>query len=140
MVRLLNNAPFSARFHHVGCATTSLEVEREFFGIFGYEDEGPVFTDELQGVRGCFLAGPGPRVEILENLPNSDTLTPWLTSGVKYYHFAFLVPDVVTAQAWARAKGAKGIVDPRPAVAFEGRLISFVMFRNRALIEFIQSS
>ena len=125
-------------FHHVGYATTSLVRERDFFAFLGYRQEGHSFSDQVQGVAGCFLTGPGPRIELLENLPGGETLTPWLNAGIKIYHFAFLVEDLGGALKWAKTQRARVTVAPVPAVAFSGRHISFVIFRNGLMLEFIE--
>jgi methylmalonyl-CoA/ethylmalonyl-CoA epimerase len=124
-------------FHHVGYATASMGKERDLFAKLGYCQEGGAFTDPIQGVAGCFLTGPGPRIELLQNLPGSATLTPWLNMGIKMYHFAYLVADLERAIRWARGHGAKVTVAPVEAVAFDHRRISFVMFRNRMMLELI---
>ena len=69
-------ALIALEFHHIGYATPSLEKERAFFAFLGYHLEGEPFADRLQGVTGCFLSGPGPRIELLENLIGANTLTP----------------------------------------------------------------
>jgi len=129
--------PTGYDFHHVGYATTSLERERNFFACLGYRQEGQSFSDPLQGVAGCFLTGPGPRIELLENLPGGEMLTPWLNAGIKIYHFAYLVDDLEGALRWAKTQRTRVTVAPVPAVAFNGRHISFVMFRNGLMLEFI---
>ncbi|BCS55003.1 VOC family protein [Geobacter sp. SVR] len=134
----LQKLPEGYEFHHVGYATGSIERERQFFEYMGYHQEGELFVDPVQGISGCFLVGPGPRVELLENLPGSVTLTPWIDAGIKMYHFAYLVEDIDSAINWARAKRAKMIVEPVPAVAFGLCRISFVMFPNRMMLEFIE--
>ena len=130
--------PAGHEFHHIGYATPSIGKERNFFEAMGYCQEGAGFEDSCQGVAGCFLTGPGPRLELLENLPGRDTLTPWLNAGIRMYHFAYLVPDMEGALAWARSQRARVTVQPVPAVAFGGRLISFVMLRNGMMLEFIE--
>jgi methylmalonyl-CoA/ethylmalonyl-CoA epimerase len=132
------NIPENFVFHHIGCATQSIEREYSFFSSLGYASEDKDFSDEIQGIRGCFLVGAGPRVELLENLPGSRTLTPWLNAGIKFYHFAYFVTDIDVALIWARKSKGRVVVLPVPAVAFGGRLISFVMFRNGMLVELIE--
>ena len=136
----LPQLPAGYEFHHIGYATASVERERSLFEFLGYRIEGEPFTDELQGVSGCFICGPGPRIELLENLPGKDTLTPWLNAGVKMYHFAYWVGDIGKAIDWARSQRAKVIVQPVPAAAFGGRSIAFVMFRNGLMLEFINKT
>lgn len=132
--------PDGYAFHHVGYATASLARERAFFESAGYRAEGEVFSDPVQGIVGCFLTGPGPRIELLENLPGSDTLRPWLDAGIKIYHFAYWVDDIDAALVWARSQRGKVTVPPVPAVAFGGRRISFVMFRTGFMLEFIETA
>lgn len=134
----LPRLPRGYEFHHAGYATASLAREREFFAFLGYEQEGESFADPVQGIAGCFMVGPGPRVELLENLPTAQTLTPWLNAGIRIYHFAYLVREIEEALIWARSQRARVTMMPVPAVAFDGRRICFVMFRNGLMIEFIE--
>lgn len=115
-----------------------MERELAFFAALGYAQEGEQFSDPLQGIAGCFITGPGPRIELLQNLPGSDTLTPWLNSGIRLYHFAWLVADMTEALRWARLRRAKVTVPPVPSVAFHQRHIAFVIFANGLMIEFVE--
>lgn len=130
--------PIGHTFHHIGYVTDSLVREREFFRHLGYLQEGSEFTDPEQGILGCFLQGPGPRLELLENLPGSKTLTPWLNAGIKMYHIAYEVEDLENAIAWARRERGKMTVAPIPAIAFQGRRICFFFFRKGLMLEFIE--
>ncbi len=125
-------------FHHIGYATKSLVREREFFKQLGYVQKGIEFSDPEQGIRGCFLEGPGPRLELLENLTGSDTLTPWLNTGTRMYHLAYQVENLEKAVDWARSQRGRMTVAPVPAVAFNGRRICFFVFREGSMIEFIE--
>ncbi|NND00941.1 MAG: VOC family protein [Gammaproteobacteria bacterium] len=130
--------PSGFDFHHIGYATRSLQKEQKFFEFLGYQLDGEPFTDSVQGVAGCFVTGSGPRIEILENLPGSSTLTPWLEAGIKMYHFAYFVDDILAAIEWARSNRGKLSVAPVPAIAFDGREICFLMFPNQLMLEFVQ--
>jgi len=133
-----NSFPIDYEFHHLGYATKSIEESMGFFAFLGYVQEGDRFVDHSQGVAGCFLTGPGPRIELLENLPGVETLTPWITAGVKIYHFAYLVEDLDQAITAARQQSAKVIVPPVPATAFDLRRICFVIYRSGMVVEFIE--
>lgn len=130
--------PPSLEFHHVGYACSTLETERMFFQCLGYRQDGDEFADPIQGVRGCFMIGVGPRIELLENLPDRSTLTPWIDAGIKMYHLAYLVDGMDDALSWADQSRARVVVSPVPAVAFGGRHIAFVLFRNGQLMEFVE--
>jgi methylmalonyl-CoA/ethylmalonyl-CoA epimerase len=130
--------PDGYQFHHIGYATKSIEQDCSIFHFLGYQIEGDIFTDPLQGVKGVFLTGFGPRIELLENLPNSEILTPWIIAGIKMYHLAYCVEDLPTAIDWARTHRAKIISPPLPSIAFGGKLITFVIFRNGLMLELIE--
>lgn len=127
-----------AEFHHVGLATTSIDRENNFFNMLGYRPDGSEFVDSRQGVRGKFIVGSGPRIELLENLPGSETLNPWLRRGSRLYHLAYVVPDLREAARSAKDRGAITLSEPVPSVAFSGRPICFLIFSNRIVIELIQ--
>ncbi|WP_323028820.1 VOC family protein [Castellaniella defragrans] len=134
--RWSEDLPFE--FHHIGYACRSIDKTRIPFEGLGYRQEGGCFVDPIQGVAGCFLIGRGPRIELLENLEGSETLTSWLDAGVSIYHLAYLVGRLEEGIEWARRQRGKLIAQPAPAVAFGGRLICFVMLPGRFLIEFIE--
>lgn len=131
--------PSDLAFHHVGVACSDIETEAARLAILGYAREGSSFSDPRQGVRGLFLAGQAPRLELLEPLAHSEggVLTPWLDKGIKLYHLAYETPSVPASVEALRQERGKLIVPPVPAVAFGGREIAFVMLRNQVLIELI---
>jgi methylmalonyl-CoA/ethylmalonyl-CoA epimerase len=89
-------------------------------------------------VSGRFLAGGGPRLELLIPLTSEGHLTPWLKSGVKLYHWAHETSDFEVELGRLRGEGAKVVVAPVPAVAFGGRRIAFLMLPNMLLTELIE--
>jgi methylmalonyl-CoA/ethylmalonyl-CoA epimerase len=124
-------------FHHVGVACHDLESETRRFASLSYTTEGLDFTDPVQGIRGRFLIGGGPRLELLVPLTADGVLTPWLKTGVKLYHLAYEAPEFEGEIARLRGEGAKVVVPPVPAVAFGGRRIAFLMLPNMLLAELI---
>ncbi len=134
----LHPVPDAFEFHHLGYATKSIDRDRALFERLGYQLEGHPFSDPIQGVHGCFMVGPGPRIELLENLPGSITLSPWLEAGVKMYHMAYWVSALQDAVQWAQGQGARVVGAAAPAVAFGERRICFVMFRTGQMIEFLE--
>ena len=99
-----------------------------------------MFEDPRQGVRGVFLGGQSPRLELLEPLAadgEGGVLEPWLKGGIKLYHLAYETDSLPDAIADLRRERAKVVVAPIPAVAFGGREIAFLLMPNRMLIELI---
>jgi glyoxalase/bleomycin resistance protein/dioxygenase superfamily protein len=128
-------------FHHAGVACVNIEAELAQLAPLGYVAEGLPFVDPRQGIRGQFASGANPRLELLETLEGPEgaggALAPWLRSRVKLYHLAYETANLDAAIAAQRASGAKLVVKPVEAVAFQGRKVAFVMLRNRLLIELI---
>ncbi|HJU23310.1 MAG TPA: VOC family protein [Casimicrobiaceae bacterium] len=135
------------QFHHVGVACRDIDAEATHFATLGYTTEGNAFEDRIQGVRGLFMVGQGPRMELLEPIDDAmrggsstnGVLAPWLSSGTKLYHLAYVAPDLRHAIGAMRGRRAKLVVQPVPAVAFDGREIAFVMLPNRLLVELISA-
>jgi len=124
-------------FHHVGVITSDLARETERLASLGYQPEGESFVDPIQGVRGIFLAGQSPRLELLSPMATKGVLEPWIKSSAKLYHLAYETPDLPQALDELRQSGAKVVVEPVPGVAYGGRHIAFVMLPNMLLVELI---
>ena len=125
-------------FHHLGIATRSLDSDARAYEALGYTCEGAEFVDPIQGVRGQFMAGEGPRLELLEPLPGSETLSPILARGVKCYHHAFEVVSLADSVAELRTHRAQVVRAAVPAVAFDRRRVVFVMLPNMWMVELIE--
>ena len=125
-------------FHHIGVACTDILDEQRHLESLGYAAEGEVFEDTLQGIRGLFMAGQTPRIELIAPLGHEPgVLRDWLARGVKFYHLAYTVRDLADAIASLRVQRAKLVLGPVPAVAFGGRHVAFLMQRNQMLVELI---
>jgi methylmalonyl-CoA/ethylmalonyl-CoA epimerase len=125
-------------FHHMGVACRDLDLEMAAWLKLGYEVEGADFYDPTQRIRGRFLVGPGPRLELLIPSAPDSPINGYLERGVKFYHQAFTAPrfdDTVKAMKSLRCKM---VVSPVPAVAFEGRRIAFFFMQNEFLVEVIE--
>jgi methylmalonyl-CoA/ethylmalonyl-CoA epimerase len=127
-------------FHHLGVACKDLAAEMHLFKALGYRREGGIFRDPIQKIEGVFLAGPGPRLELLAPLDASSPVTSWLAKGIKYYHQAFEVASMNRSLEQMRIRNGRVVAPPEPGVAFGGRLIAFVMLPGMILIEMIQAA
>jgi methylmalonyl-CoA/ethylmalonyl-CoA epimerase len=132
-------SPLTAfRFHHIGVACRDMDKEAEALRLVGYEMEGERFTDPLQKIHGCFLIGPGPRMELLAPVDESSPIVTWLNKDIKMYHQAYEVDAIEPALAALSARQAVVLSRPKPAIAFGGRKVSFLMLPNRLLVELIE--
>ncbi|HET7603718.1 MAG TPA: VOC family protein [Gemmatimonadales bacterium] len=125
-------------FHHIGVACRGLEAESEAFSALGYAQEGSDFEDPVQGVRGRFLVGAGPRLELLAPLRREGVLTPWLQRGTKLYHLAYRTRNLAESLARLKLARARVMVAPIPSVAFGGSDIAFALMPNLLLLELIE--
>lgn len=126
-------------FHHLGVACSQISREIDAWKLLGYEEEGGPFIDPLQGVSGQFMVGLGPRVELLEPLPLSKTLDPFLKAGIKIYHTAYITQSLgLTIDSFVSER-ALILSHPKPAIAFGGRQVAFLALRSRHIIELIEA-
>jgi methylmalonyl-CoA/ethylmalonyl-CoA epimerase len=126
-------------FHHIGVACKDLDAETEKLKILGYSIEGDDFIDPIQGVKGRFLSGQVPRLELLVPLAGDSVLSPWLKSNVKMYHLAYETSSLLDTIQKLIAQRGRLVVKPVPAVAFNNREIAFVMLPNMLLVELIST-
>ena len=125
-------------FHHIGVATRGIEKELPVYLLMGYRQEGKPFIDPEQGVRGLFLVAEGqPRLELLENLEGSETLSKPLERGQKLYHMAYMVEDIECAMEVMGCNRAKVIAPLKHSVYFGAR-ICFLMMPNMGLVELVE--
>lgn len=125
-------------FHHVGVATKSIEKELPVYLLMGYEKEGEAFEDPAQGIRGLFItAKDQPRLELLENLPDSHTLDKPLANGQKFYHTAYYVNDIEAALEMFQKNRAK-VISPLKESVYFGKRICFLMLPNMQMIELLE--
>ena len=129
--------PKGLAFHHLGVACERIAKDAETWAAFGYRPEGEAFVDPAQGIRGLFMTGGGPRIELLEATEGSDTLAPWLKRRVKLYHVGYLVPSLGPAMQTLIAHGAAVAREPLRSVYFQAPIV-FLMMPNLALVELIE--
>lgn len=126
-------------FHHLGVACADIDVEARTWQLLGYVPAGAKHEDPLQGVVLQFFEGGGPRLELIAPLPGSTTLEPYLRGGSRLYHTGHVAADF-DAALQALAPRGRIISPPKPAAAFGGARVAFVLLRNLLLVELIESS
>lgn len=125
-------------FHHIAVATKGIQKELPSYALLGYKQESPYFTDTNQGIKGIFLAAKNqPRLELLENLPGSNTLDPYIEKNLKMYHSAYLVEHIEKAVEVLINCRAK-IISPLKESTYFGKRICFLVLPNLMMIELIE--
>ena len=127
-------------FHHIGIACSKLDTEQAYWSVLGYTLESPEFEDPVQKVRGRFLTGPGPRLELLAPTAEDSPVQGVLQRRTKMYHQAFETREFDRALAALEDTGARRTAEPAAAIAFGGRRIVFLMLPNGNLLEIIEAA
>jgi len=124
--------------HHIGIATSNLEKEIDYYTQLQYVQEGEIFEDPLQKIRGVFMVNNGIRIELLEGTSEESPTINFLKKGIQMYHQGYFVNQLEEQIEQFVQEGAILVSPPKPAIAFNGRRIAFLLLRNRMLIEFIE--
>lgn len=131
------------KFHHVGIVVESIErsvaLYRQFFGL---RPVSGVVTDNTQRVNVQFLASDAAAtsVELIEPLPGESPARGALEKGGGLNHLCFQVAHITESVREAKSHGAVCVCQPVPAVAFGGRRIAFLFYRDIGLIEFVEAA
>lgn len=125
-------------FHHIGVAVKNIIREVPSYALLGYKPEGEIFVDQLQGVRGIFISANGqPRLELLENIENSDTLSKQINQGQRMYHTAYCVENIEKWRGYFIRNRGK-VLSPIKKSTYFGKGICFIILPNMAIIELIE--
>lgn len=127
-------------FHHIGVACKDFALEQMVWEQLGYHQEDEEFEDPVQRVKGRFLVGPGPRLELLVPTSADSPVQGVLSRRTRMYHQAFEVKDFDVALDALEDAGARRTAEPAAAVAFGGRRIVFLFLRNGHLLELIEAA
>jgi methylmalonyl-CoA/ethylmalonyl-CoA epimerase len=125
--------------HHFAVACHDLAANRDHWKRIGFTEESDVFSDPAQGICGQFLIQNSTRLELLQDLPGSKTVAPWLKKGTIFYHIGFLTDDIAGDIVKLENDGAKLVRPPVPSVYFGGRRISFLFDQFGAMLELIET-
>jgi methylmalonyl-CoA/ethylmalonyl-CoA epimerase len=132
-------------FHHIGLAVSQVKPAIAFLSELGYE-VGPIVSDPLQGVQLIMcLHATAPAVEIISPSPDHkgpvNELTKKNPSGI-VYHTCYETTDLTASLDHAKSLGLSVycISEPKPAVLFGGRKVSFYRIGGMGLVEILEPS
>lgn len=128
--------------HHVGYAVTSIEeaIEgwRESFCALAVS---PTFGDPVQRALVAFLTlgdSAAAQIELIQGDDEDSPIARFAAKGGGLHHLCFEVNNLADHLALMKSRGAMLIRPPRPAVAFDGRPIAWMVTRQKALVEYLQ--
>lgn len=132
------------RLHHVGLVVARIEESVEsLMEVLGATWNGQVFEDPLQGAKVAFLttrAGDA-QVELVEAASKDSPVERFLREkGGGLHHLCYEAADIEQELRDMRARGALLVKRPKPAVAFGGRRIAWVLTAEKLLIELLEAA
>jgi methylmalonyl-CoA/ethylmalonyl-CoA epimerase len=127
--------------HHIGYAVANIQAMAELYvGRFGYELCSEVIHDPIQTAYVQFLKLAGDRAYlelVTPDGPNSK-ITQAVRKGGGLNHLCYSVADIETATQELSSTGMLILTTPVPAVAFNGRHISWLCGEDLLLIELVE--
>jgi methylmalonyl-CoA/ethylmalonyl-CoA epimerase len=131
------------RFQHVGIVVSNIEEQvNAYRALLGAEWDGQIFNDPNQKVRVAFIAtSPGDaQIELIQpDGPDSPVSRFLQEKGGGLHHVCYSVADLAQALRDFKSRGAMIARRSKPAVAFGGRMIAWVLTREKLLVEFLES-
>ncbi len=132
------------RLHHVGFVVASIEQAMPgFLRSLAAQWDAQVFHDPLQQVKVAFLATrPGDaQIELIEPVGEDSPVLRFLRErGGGLHHVCYEVAELEEELAGFRSRGAVIAKRPKPAVAFGGRRIAWVMTPEKLLVELLEEA
>jgi len=130
------------RLHHLGFVVADIAAAMPGFvrSLSATWDER-IFADPHQKVKVAFLTTrPGdPQIELIEpNADDSPVLRFLHEKGGGLHHACYEVSDLERELSEFRSRGALIVKRPKPAVAFAGRRIAWVLTPEKFLVELLE--
>jgi methylmalonyl-CoA/ethylmalonyl-CoA epimerase len=132
------------RLHHLGFVVADIAASVSGFqNSLGASWDSQIFTDPHQKVRVTFLTTrPGdPQIELVEPVGEDSPVLRFLCDkGGGLHHACYEVRDLEGELQAFRARGSLIVKRPKPAVAFQGRRIAWLLTQEKLLIELLEES
>lgn len=128
---------------HVGIVVQDIKVhyEKHFEHMFPENALGPLIHDPLQRVTVAFIHLSGGCIELIEPSGSDSPVTSFLKMRpAGLYHICFGVKNLDEQIVICKSNGMMIASPPKPAVAFYGKRVAFVMGRDRLLWELLETS
>ena len=129
------------RFHHIGQAVAHIQPAAErLIRAFGYGIVTPILHDPLQTAFVQFLRLP-PESAYLELVaPDASTskLAQAVRGGGGLNHLCYTAGPLEEEIATLEQEGLRLISDPKPAVAFYGRRICWLLGHDKVPVELVE--
>ena len=129
------------KIDHIGYAVKRIDRAIIAFQKLGYEFE-PVIDDTDRNVKLAFGSKDSYRIELVAPLDKKlgSPVDQYLSNAVGTpYHICYESESLDAEIEELKAQGYKVVIEPRPAVAFGGRRVVFMMNIGFGLMEIVES-
>lgn len=128
------------KIDHIGYAVKRIDRALGAFENLGFEFE-PVIADTDRNVKLAFGKKDGYRVELVCPLDNKKVspIDQYLSSVVGTpYHICYQSDDLDKDVEQLERQGYKVVIEPKPAVAFGGKRVVFLINIGFGLMEIVE--
>ena len=129
------------KIDHIGYAVKRIDRAIIAFQKLGYEFE-PVIDDTDRNVKLAFGSKDGYRIELVAPLDKKleSPVDQYLSNAVGTpYHICYESESLDAEIEELKAQGYKVVIEPRPAVAFGGRRVVFMVNIGFGLMEIVEN-
>lgn len=129
--------------HHLGVVVASISAAAEEFAVsVSARWDGQIIHDPLQQVRVAFfnpVDARNPVFELVEPAREVSPVSNFLKKRVGLHHVCYEIDDLeVGTTGSTRCGFGDHVSSPKPAAAFGGRRIAWVISKSRLLMEFLE--
>jgi methylmalonyl-CoA/ethylmalonyl-CoA epimerase len=131
------------RLHHMGFVVADIAAAMPaFVQSMAAEWDGTIYEDPLQRVKVAFLTTrPGDaQIELVQPVGEKSPVQKFIEQGGGMHHLCYEVADLDREVLAFRSRGAMIASRPKPAVAFGGRRIAWVITSEKFLVELLEEN
>jgi methylmalonyl-CoA epimerase len=128
--------------HHIGFVVADIvQAAPAFARSFAAAWDGCVYQDPHQNVKVTFLSAGDSRIELVEPAGEDSPVLRFLREkGGGLHHACYEVADLEGTMREMKARGCLIARRPRPATAFGGRRIAWMLTAEKLLVELLESA
>lgn len=126
--------------HHYGFLTKNIEKSLRAFEKLGYEKTSDLINDVQRGIDILFIESKNNQViELVSPNQTESVVNSVMKSHVNsIYHICYIVKSLELSIESLSKENFVLIDPPKPAVAFNGKKVAFMMSRHTGIIELLE--
>ncbi|WP_395303171.1 VOC family protein [Pectobacterium polonicum] len=128
------------KLHHFGFLSKKINETVNTFILLGHKTISDIIRDDIRGVDIVFLtSNTNELIEIVSPYTENSIVNNLIKkSSNSLYHIAYSVDDIDENIFNLQHKGFILIDPPKPAIAFNGKKVAFLISSNVGMIELIE--